>query len=54
MHLKQFDLPPINADQPTRRATTEPTEGYVLDPWSGLYVETQIAYRSRLAQQELA
>ena len=31
-----------------RRMSPEPLEGYVLDPWSGLYQETETAYRDRL------
>lgn len=46
-----LDLPPMNADQDPelRRVSAEPVEGYVLEPWSGLYVETEAAYKSRLA-----
>ncbi|GLQ95157.1 hypothetical protein GCM10007901_41120 [Dyella acidisoli] len=46
-----LDLTPANADQDPeiRRVSAEPVEGYVLEPWSGLYVETEPAYRSRLA-----
>lgn len=32
----------------TLRTSAEPVDGYVLDPWSGLYRETEAAYRSRL------
>lgn len=32
----------------TLRTSAEPADGYVLDPWSGLYRETEAAYRSRL------
>jgi hypothetical protein len=32
----------------TLRTSDEPVEGYVLDPWSGLYRETEATYRSRL------
>jgi hypothetical protein len=31
-----------------RRVSAEPTEGYVLDPWSGLYRESESTYQSRL------
>jgi hypothetical protein len=31
-----------------RRVSAEPRDGYVLDPWSGLYQETEGAYRDRL------
>ncbi|WP_157956450.1 hypothetical protein [Dyella sp. C11] len=31
-----------------RRVSPEPTDGYVLDPWSGLYRETDATYQSRL------
>jgi hypothetical protein len=51
-----FDLPPTYVDQDTetRRVSTEPAEGYVLDPWSGLYLETELAYRQRVALKEPA
>jgi hypothetical protein len=35
-----------------RRVSPEPLEGYVLDPWSGLYQETESAYRDRLRTHE--
>lgn len=46
-----LDLTPANADQDPeiRRVSAEHVEGYVLEPWSGLYVETEQAYRNRLA-----
>lgn len=46
-----LDLPATNADQDPelRRVSAEPVEGYVLEPWSGLYVEAEAAYKSRLA-----
>lgn len=31
-----------------RRVSHEPRDGYVLNPWSGLYQETEATYRSRL------
>ena len=31
-----------------RRVSPEPADGYVLDPWSGLYTETESAYQNRL------
>jgi hypothetical protein len=31
-----------------RRVSSEPVEGYVLNPWSGLYQETEATYRNRL------
>jgi hypothetical protein len=31
-----------------RRVSAEPLDGYVLDPWSGLYQESEAAYRDRL------
>lgn len=31
-----------------RRVSAEPRDGYVLNPWSGLYQETEAAYRERL------
>lgn len=35
-----------------RRVSPDPLEGYVLDPWSGLYQETELAYRDRLRSSE--
>lgn|GEM_PF-849869 len=35
-----------------RRMSSEPLEGYVLDPWSGMYQETESAYRDRLRTRE--
>jgi hypothetical protein len=50
-----LDLPPTDADQDPeiRRVSPEPAEGYVLEPWSGLYVETEAAYRSRLSAADV-
>jgi hypothetical protein len=31
-----------------RRVSPEPMDGYVLDPWSGLYQESESVYRDRL------
>jgi hypothetical protein len=31
-----------------RRVSAEPVDGYILDPWSGLYQETESTYRDRL------
>lgn len=36
----------------TLRTSPEPVEGYVLDPWSGLYRETEAAYRHRLQSSQ--
>lgn len=48
------DLPLANMDldPDLRRVSPEPAEGYVLEPWSGMYVETETAYRARLAAAE--
>jgi DMSO/TMAO reductase YedYZ molybdopterin-dependent catalytic subunit len=35
-----------------RRVSAEPIDGYVLDPWSGLYQETESTYRDRLRMAE--
>jgi hypothetical protein len=44
-----LDAPIASAEHPqARRVSPDPTEGYVLDPWSGLYRETEAAYHSRL------
>lgn len=38
-----------SAEQPqARRVSHDPADGYVLDPWSGLYQETDATYHSRL------
>lgn len=42
---------PFAAEAPQHdvvRVSPEPVEGYVLDPWSGLYRETEETYRQRL------
>lgn len=36
-----------------RRVSEEPLDGYVLDPWSGLYQETEATYRNRLNLEEV-
>jgi hypothetical protein len=56
MDPTMYNLPPIHVDEDpeARRISTEPEEGYVLDPWSGLYLETELAYKSRLALKEPA
>lgn len=56
MDPTMFDLPPTKVGQATetRLVSTEPAEGYVLDPWSGLYLETEVAYKSRIALKEPA
>ena len=44
-----LDAPIASAEHPhARRVSPDPAEGYVLDPWSGLYRETDTAYQSRL------
>ncbi|WP_019466775.1 hypothetical protein [Dyella japonica] len=44
-----LDAPIASAEHPqVRRVSQEPTEGYVLDPWSGLYKETDATYHRRL------
>lgn len=37
--------------QDTKRVSFEPIEGYVLNPWSGLYQETDATYVNRLAAE---
>lgn len=56
MDTTMFERPPttVAQDSETRRVSTEPAEGYVLDPWSGLYLETEVAYKSRVAPKEPA
>jgi hypothetical protein len=55
MDPMMLDLPLTNDDQDPeiRRVSTEPAEGYVLEPWSGLYVETEMMYRSRLSAADV-
>lgn len=43
-----LDAPIASTEYDARRVSPEPAEGYVLDPWSGLYTETEAAYRSRV------
>ncbi|MGO4502863.1 MULTISPECIES: hypothetical protein [unclassified Dyella] len=43
-----LDAPFAGEELHARRVSPEPAEGYVLDPWSGLYTETEAAYQSRL------
>jgi len=37
-----------NSPVEARRISPEPIEGYVLEPWSGLYQETDVAYQARI------
>lgn len=55
MDLTMLGQLPTNADQDPelRRVSAEPKEGYVLEPWSGLYVETEAAYKSRLCAADV-
>lgn len=52
MCSRPFESPPIHSDHghEIRRASAEPADGYVLEPWSGLYLETEIAYRNRVGR----
>ena len=45
-----LDTPFAGAEQhpSSPRVSPEPAEGYVLNPWSGLYQETMATYHSRL------
>ena len=44
-----LDAPIASAEHPhARRVSADPAEGYVLDPWSGLYRETDATYQNRL------
>lgn len=36
-----------------RRVSLGPVDGYVLDPWSGLYQETEDTYRQRRLADEV-
>ncbi|WP_158621192.1 hypothetical protein [Dyella dinghuensis] len=49
-----LDAPFDSAEQrrDLRRVSQEPLNGYVLDPWSGLYQETEAMYRERLDAEE--
>ena len=46
-----FDIAEQRRD--VRRVSQEPLDGYVLDPWSGLYQETEATYRERLNAEEV-
>jgi hypothetical protein len=46
----RFDIAEQRRD--VRRVSQEPLNGYVLDPWSGLYQETESMYRGRLNAEE--
>ena len=46
-----FDMAEQRRD--VRRVSQEPLHGYVLDPWSGLYQETEATYRVRLRAEEV-
>ena len=46
-----FDIAEQRRD--VRRVSQEPLNGYVLDPWSGLYQETEATYRVRLRAEEV-
>jgi len=50
MHSMSLDslLDSVEPRDDVRRVSAEPRDGYVLDPWSGLYQETEAAYRDRL------
>ncbi|HUA79912.1 MAG TPA: hypothetical protein VL997_06030 [Dyella sp.] len=37
--------------QDAKRVSFEPLDGYVLNPWSGLYQETDATYVNRLATE---
>ena len=48
---------PLTGDEPhphARRVSPEPADGYVLDPWSGLYTETEATYQHRLTHHAAA
>lgn len=47
----RFDMTERRRD--VRRVSQEPLDGYVLDPWSGLYQETEATYRNRLDAEEV-
>jgi hypothetical protein len=50
MNATNLDAP-LETVEPTgdvRRTSSEPRDGYVLNPWSGMYQETEAAYRDRL------
>ena len=42
----------VESRQDVRRTSPDPLDGYVLDPWSGLYQETESTYRDRLRTAE--
>ena len=43
-----LDAPIASGEYDARRVSPEPADGYVLDPWSGLYRETDATYHGRL------
>ncbi|WP_165418459.1 hypothetical protein [Dyella amyloliquefaciens] len=49
MDTATLDTPFASEEQfpSTLRTSAEPVDGYVLDPWSGLYRETEATYRNR-------
>jgi hypothetical protein len=55
MHPTTLDAPFDVEEQrrDVRRVSQEPLDGYVLDPWSGLYQETEAMYRDRLHAEEV-
>lgn len=54
MYSKTLDAPTTHFEQhpDAKRVSPEPRDGYVLDPWSGLYQETEATYRHRLQASE--
>jgi hypothetical protein len=45
-------LDSVEPRQNVRRTSPDPLDGFVLDPWSGLYQETESTYRDRLGIPE--
>ena len=56
MYPNTPDAPFASAEQHPdgRLVSPEPIEGYVLDPWSGLYQETEATRQNRLQTPQAA
>ncbi|GLQ98946.1 hypothetical protein [Dyella mobilis] len=48
MNAMNLDSPLDQLGGDVRRTSPDPREGYVLNPWSGMYQETEATYHDRL------
>ncbi|GAB2583186.1 hypothetical protein ISP15_07380 [Dyella jejuensis] len=48
------DVLAIESPDDVRRVSFAPQEGYVLDPWSGLYREMETTYRQRRCMEAVS